>query len=1062
MANEVKVKLTADGKQLRSELKLIDKELQELGNSGVKKPTSSSKTGESKTSESKGSSDKVSGTDKVKQESRDKVNANLLREISLVRKELQKFNSQGGQGSNGGGGTTPPSSGSGTPTPSQPSGGSGGSGGDDKKGLGQVLGKLLTATVALKAASSAWSSLSSSARSSATGESLAYKTFGSTLAYTDYNTARKDASNMGSPYGYDYDTVMNAGNYNMSRGGFTNIDNYNSDMNALLKTSKAWGIDTSSLAGTSGYMTSIGVTESGEQKKFADLLAESIVEAEMTGREDEQLQVLEEIAENLASRNDTVSGDQLNGSLGMYNALVNQNENLKGTRGSNIVTNMQDLAASGNSSLDILAGFGTKYTGLSGQLELRKLAEENPNQYWAQVYEGVQQYGLGDDYFKKLLYDNVGSVSQAEDIMSSLPEMAQGTYNINDTSKGESATDERISNYSDADVSTQEQHDIEKKEASDDRGNFFNNIMNPFRSIYDNSPDWLKQVFDGTGWTAKNVVAPIVGMKGASKLWGKIKGGFGGSSGAGGAGAAGEAAAGAADDVVANAADDVISNSVDDVVSNSVDDVIANSADDVIANATDDVVANSVDDVLAGGADDVINGATKGSSVFGKLLGPAIQLGIGAYKFFKADNDWDKSGAVGETGGGIVGGLLGSVLGPVGSILGGWAGGELGDAVGRSAETGKQNWGSVFAGDWNIANGLWRKNGTLTQQKNRKAGQSAAESTYGGLPSDYGLPEVFDDYLDSITGNINWSGLEGALNPEGNNYAAMKNKYGMSYEELENWKNSDEYKAYLQAAADKQARRESLASQVVHINKGDENYDKSLDPGNGGYDIWTGTEEEWNEYKNNMGEVMVGSNYNHGKGAYDNPYMMNEVDSNTQDYIYDTYGKSTESTDKNTESIDELTSEVSEMRQWLENNGYKGTAAWTDDSVKEKYNELHSTSNPLGNNTSLGLRGLWGGFSLFGKKHATGNDYVPYDNYAALLHKGEMVLTSSEADDYRQGKGRNAGSSSSIDININLNGNVNGITPENQSRIVEAVVSKITSSDLQDMISNGFIRVQNH
>lgn len=38
-----------------------------------------------------------------------------------------------------------------------------------------------------------------------------------------------------------------------------------------------------------------------------------------------------------------------------------------------------------------------------------------------------------------------------------------------------------------------------------------------------------------------------------------------------------------------------------------------------------------------------------------------------------------------------------------------------------------------------------------------------------------------------------------------------------------------------------------------------------------------------------------------------------------------------------------------------------------------------------------------------GKKFAIGNDYVPYDNYPALLHRGEAVLTAREAEAWRRG-----------------------------------------------------------
>lgn len=41
--------------------------------------------------------------------------------------------------------------------------------------------------------------------------------------------------------------------------------------------------------------------------------------------------------------------------------------------------------------------------------------------------------------------------------------------------------------------------------------------------------------------------------------------------------------------------------------------------------------------------------------------------------------------------------------------------------------------------------------------------------------------------------------------------------------------------------------------------------------------------------------------------------------------------------------------------------------------------------------------------------HAGGMDYVPYNNYVANLHRGEMVLTADEADSYRRGKGSGSG-----------------------------------------------------
>lgn len=51
--------------------------------------------------------------------------------------------------------------------------------------------------------------------------------------------------------------------------------------------------------------------------------------------------------------------------------------------------------------------------------------------------------------------------------------------------------------------------------------------------------------------------------------------------------------------------------------------------------------------------------------------------------------------------------------------------------------------------------------------------------------------------------------------------------------------------------------------------------------------------------------------------------------------------------------------------------------------------------------------------------HAGGLDYVPYNNYVANLHRGEMVLTADEATAYRKGEANMAGG---MTFNIDING----------------------------------------
>lgn len=95
---------------------------------------------------------------------------------------------------------------------------------------------------------------------------------------------------------------------------------------------------------------------------------------------------------------------------------------------------------------------------------------------------------------------------------------------------------------------------------------------------------------------------------------------------------------------------------------------------------------------------------------------------------------------------------------------------------------------------------------------------------------------------------------------------------------------------------------------------------------------------------------------------------------------------------------------------------------WLGDVVEGAYAGIYGTG-PIG----------LGGGTKFGS-HAGGLDYVPYNGYMAQLHRGEMVLTASEAEDYRSGAINrslnaltgailaNSGGGGVYEINVNIDG----------------------------------------
>ena len=97
-----------------------------------------------------------------------------------------------------------------------------------------------------------------------------------------------------------------------------------------------------------------------------------------------------------------------------------------------------------------------------------------------------------------------------------------------------------------------------------------------------------------------------------------------------------------------------------------------------------------------------------------------------------------------------------------------------------------------------------------------------------------------------------------------------------------------------------------------------------------------------------------------------------------------------------TSSLADLNGTVAHVFIQLHTNGGLGTFTGADASWAAK----------------LGLKGFL--------PHETGLDYVPYDEYAARLHKGEAVLTKAEADNWRKGRNSRTKADGGIHVTQNI------------------------------------------
>lgn len=159
-----------------------------------------------------------------------------------------------------------------------------------------------------------------------------------------------------------------------------------------------------------------------------------------------------------------------------------------------------------------------------------------------------------------------------------------------------------------------------------------------------------------------------------------------------------------------------------------------------------------------------------------------------------------------------------------------------------------------------------------------------------------------------------------------------------------------------------------------------------------------------------------------GAGSEESLQLLNDLNSNYQaaqeaqaqaaaeasDAIAQSSGEIDEAMRSMADAVKEM-DKTSEMYETAEANidsylaGLEAQAGPMYEAVKAIGEKILSSMQAGINSGTLTLPGVsGGGFNVDGS-HKTGLDYVPYDDYVAVLHKGEMVLPADDAADYRSG-----------------------------------------------------------
>lgn len=171
-----------------------------------------------------------------------------------------------------------------------------------------------------------------------------------------------------------------------------------------------------------------------------------------------------------------------------------------------------------------------------------------------------------------------------------------------------------------------------------------------------------------------------------------------------------------------------------------------------------------------------------------------------------------------------------------------------------------------------------------------------------------------------------------------------------------------------------------------------------------------------------------------GAGSEESLQLLNDLNSNYQaaqeaqaqaaaeasDAIAQSSGEIDEAMRSMADAVKEM-DKTSEMYETAEANidsylaGLEAQAGPMYEAVKAIGEKILSSMQAGINSGTLTLPGVSGGVFNVDGSHKTGLDYVPYDDYVAVLHKGEMVLPADDAADYRSG-GKTGGASTTVNL----------------------------------------------
>lgn len=401
---------------------------------------------------------------------------------------------------------------------------------------GNLLGNLTKGGALIGGARSAYNYIKGGASSAAIFEKQALDNYNRLGIYgSDFNKARRDATNLGKKYGFDTSQVMGLQD-TLLQGGFRGQQDLAESSKAMMETNLAFGINANSLGSDYANLKKRGLY-GVDAEKYTNAIGTNIAATNMKGREDEVARSLADITDIITNGKLEVNSSDFEMAASLQAQLAKQNPALKGDKGAEIIGKMQDGFNSSDMTTLRLFGYGNQLGyGVEGLYKAKKLAEEGlSNPEGLKIFsENLNRDSHGNDFVKSMfLQQAMGTkLTESDEIVKLINNGGPEDYQKIKEKYGDGG--EKQNNLDAARNSksfANTQYELNKEAASLDVGNKLNETTGILKDIYNAMPSAVQG-------TASLAGATMAGATGGAVIGSIPKLLFGGAKGAGGLGKA--------------------------------------------------------------------------------------------------------------------------------------------------------------------------------------------------------------------------------------------------------------------------------------------------------------------------------------------------------------------------------------------------------------------------------------------------------------------------------------------------------------------------------------------